>query len=321
MTDAIGGYFGTEPIGEGVFPHQQGVLLNTGRNALEYILRYLPVVKRVYLPYYTCEVVWEPLKKLHIPYRCYATNEHFEMAEEIVPEADEYVIVNNYFGIKDAYIAHMAEKYGNRLIVDCAQAFFAPILTNTHTFYSIRKYVGVADGGVAYPRVDDQWKRMETDDNSDRAEHLKIRLTHGAEAGFRVYQENENKLDHQPIKQMAVSTQQALQQVDYRLVIEKRRTNYGILHEALKDSNRLELPEIDSFVCPMVYPYWPQTDNGIRQRLQENRIYTARYWPNVTGADCSYHLEADMAQKIIPLPIDQRYGQEEMKKIIELIKD
>ena len=69
--EAIGGYFELPDYEEGVFPHQDGILLNTGRNALEYILRSIGDAKRVYLPYYTCEVVLEPLKKLHIPWTFY----------------------------------------------------------------------------------------------------------------------------------------------------------------------------------------------------------------------------------------------------------
>ena len=63
---AIGGYFELADYEQGDgFPHQDGILLNTGRNALEYILRCIGEVKRVYLPYYTCEVV-KKKKKKHI---------------------------------------------------------------------------------------------------------------------------------------------------------------------------------------------------------------------------------------------------------------
>ena len=48
---AIGGYFELADYEEGVFPYQEGVLLNTGRNALEYILCCIGEVKLVYLPY------------------------------------------------------------------------------------------------------------------------------------------------------------------------------------------------------------------------------------------------------------------------------
>ena len=45
---AIGGYFELADceVSKG-FPHQDGILLNTGRNALEYILRCIGDVKRL----------------------------------------------------------------------------------------------------------------------------------------------------------------------------------------------------------------------------------------------------------------------------------
>lgn len=66
--EAIGGYFELADLVEkGEFPHNEGILLNTGRNALEYILRSIGNVNHIYLSYYTCEVVLEPLKRLNIP--------------------------------------------------------------------------------------------------------------------------------------------------------------------------------------------------------------------------------------------------------------
>ena len=66
--DAIGGYFelaDCEQVDN--FPHRNGVLLNTGRNALEYILRTIKQISHIYIPYFTCEVVLEPIKRLGIP--------------------------------------------------------------------------------------------------------------------------------------------------------------------------------------------------------------------------------------------------------------
>ncbi len=49
MTDQhpIGGYFELELSDRGAFPCQDGVLLNSGRNALEYILRSIPTIARL----------------------------------------------------------------------------------------------------------------------------------------------------------------------------------------------------------------------------------------------------------------------------------
>ena len=126
---AIGGYFElAEREQADNFPHKNGILLNTGRNALEYILRSIKEIKCIYIPYFTCEVVLEPIKRMAIPYRFYQINPRFEITDRIILGENEYIIVNNYYGIKDLYIRSLFAKYGDHLIVDCAQAFFAPVI-------------------------------------------------------------------------------------------------------------------------------------------------------------------------------------------------
>ena len=73
---------------------------------------------------------------------------------------------------------------------------------------------------------------------------------------------------------------------------------------------------MDEDAVPMVYPYLTD-DATLRQRLIANRIYVATYWPNISDAE-SY--EAYLKYHLLPLPIDQRYGEKEMKQIINLIR-
>lgn len=318
---AIGGYFELADYEQGDgFPHQDGILLNTGRNALEYILRYIGEVKGVYLPYYTCEVVLEPLKKLHIPYSFYHINAKFEMVEDIQPKEGEYIIANNYFGVKDAYIKLLAGKYGEHLIVDCAQAFFAKPIPGIKSFYSTRKYVGVADGGVAYG-VDGKYSLLyDEDDSTLHNSHLLIRKKHGAEAGFKDYQLNETKLDNQPIRLMCRNTRDILWHIDCQKVITKRRENFAYLHEGLKEENFLQLPEIDTFACPMLYPFVTRNDRDLRKELIDKKVFVAKYWQNVLSWVSINSMEYLLAEKLISLPIDQRYEEDEMKYIVSLIK-
>ena len=316
---AIGGYFeladkdcecGRMPV--------DGIALNTCRNALEYIILQLPVVKRVFVPYYTCEAVLEPLKRLPVGYVFYHINERLEVAEDLDLQAGDYLIANNYFGIKDAYIAKLADKYGDRLIVDNAQALFAPVLPSVKSAYSTRKYVGVADGGFAVGVSAIGVVNYEEDNSSEHDSHLYIRKEHGAEAGFKDYQVNECKLDNQPIRRMSPQTKEILSQIDYDSIIEKRRQNYLYLSKALEEKNLLQLPSNDSFNCPMVYPFMTD-DESLRGRLIQNRIFVARYWPNVLEWCGENDLEYKLATLIIPLPIDQRYGVEDMERIIAII--
>ena len=98
MIDAIGGYFGLE-LRKGAHYHRDAIRLNTGRNCFEYILRARDY-KHVWIPYYTCEVMLEPLNKLHIPYSFYRINEQLE--PHTLPElkADDAFLYTNYFGLK-----------------------------------------------------------------------------------------------------------------------------------------------------------------------------------------------------------------------------
>ena len=322
MMKAIGGYFELADYEEGgVFPHQNGILLNTGRNALEYILRSIEEVKHVYLPYYTCEVVLEPLKNLNIPYTYYHINTSFEIADELKPKEGEYIIANNYYGIKDAYIEKLAAQYGDHLIVDCAQAFFAKPLPGIKSFYSMRKYVGVADGGVAYlGNLRDDLIEVDVMENTeDHDNHLFKRKQFGAEAGFADFQANEKKLDNQPIRLMSSQTKWLLDHIDYNNVVNHRRENFKDLHDSLKDLNELSLPEIDSFACPMVYPFMLKTDCNLRKELIDNKVFVARYWPNVIEKE-GFETEYDISMNVIPLPCDQRYGKEDMNRINNIIQ-
>lgn len=318
---AIGGYFELADYEEGgVFPHQDGILLNTGRNALEYILRSIDEVKHIYLPYYTCQVVLEPINKLHIPYTYYHINQQFEIVDNIQPKKGEYIIANNYFGIKDAYIQQLAERYDDQLIVDCAQAFFARPNPGIKSFYSTRKYVGVADGGVAYlgNLTDDRVEVNEMDRSDEHDSHLMKRKQFGAEVGFADYQANEAKLDNQPIRLMSNTTKRILDHIDYDRIKAKRRENFEYLHKALEQKNFLSMPDIDTFICPMVYPIVARINKDLRKELIDNKVFVAKYWPNVHQF-CDFELEYELATRVLPIPCDQRYGKEEFQIVIEII--
>lgn len=324
MMEAIGGYFELANRENGVFPHGNGILLNTGRNALEYILRTLGVVNNIYLPFYTCEVVLEPITKLGIPYQFYHINEQLEIAQPICLKEGEYLVANNYFGLKDTYINALAEQFKDRLIVDCAQAFFANPIPSIMMFYSCRKFVGVADGGVAYTQNDDilQMMLLDEDDTSDHNGHLFTRKRYGAEAGFKEFLENECKLDNQPIKIMSHQTRDVLEHIDFDNIRIKRQNNFNYLHEALGWTNKLQLKIKDlQDAAPMIYPYWVSGGQNLRNKLITNKVFCARYWPNVTEWCGANELEYDFAQNLIAIPCDQRYGTSEMQRIISIINE
>lgn len=313
--EAIGGYFSLElPLHEEY--HKDAIRLNTGRNCLEYILR-AREYKKVYMPYYTCEAVMEPINKLGIPYEFYHINIHFEIRERFTLKADEALLYTNYFGLKQRYVEQLAERIGIRLIVDNTQAFYAKPIQGVDTFYTCRKFFGVADGAYLYTDklLDDEY---EQDESYDRMAHLLKRIDLSAEQGFADFRKADDGLDNQPIRKMSKLTQSIMQSIDYEAAAKKRRENYLMLQAVLGVENTLALP-LDEDVVPMVYPFLTPI-KGLREKLIENKVFVARYWPNVLGWTTKDDFEYLLAFQMQPLTIDQRYGEDDMKRIIDIIK-
>lgn len=312
--EAIGGYFSLElPLREEYY--KNAIRLNTGRNCLEYILR-VRGYKKVYVPYYTCEAVMEPINKLGIPYEYYHIDIHFEIRDRYTLKEGEALLYTNYFGLKQSYVEQLAEKMGSRLIVDNTQAFYAKPIPGIDTFYTCRKFFGVPDGAYLY--CDKEFEEeIEQDYSYDRVAHLVKRIDLSAEEGFKDFRRVDDGLDNQPIRKMSRLTQRMMQGIDYEAAAQSRRANYQILDKALGKENNLELPLEDDAV-PMVYPYLVPVE-GLREKLIKNKIFVARYWPNVLDWTKLDDIDYLLAYQMQPLPIDQRYGKDEMGRIIKLI--
>lgn len=312
----IGGYFSLELPCVGNMPHADGLLVNSGRNALELILRSISHVTQVYIPYYTCDVVLEPFEKLSIPYTFYHLNQRLELTDDISLGDGEYLLYTNYFGIMDSYVHELSIRYGDRLIVDNAQALYAA--PTAKCLYSPRKFVGAPDGGIAYTDSSVSLSIYDVDSSSDRCSHLLVRHDRGASAGYAEFRANSIKLKHQPIRQLSPLTRTLLTSIDFADVKRRRIENFQALHSCLCGSNKLSIPPLDSFACPMVYPYY-SGDAILKQRLIARKIYVATYWPNVLEWCSPSDTEYQLASGIIAIPIDQRYGSEEMNYIISHI--
>lgn len=320
MVDAIGGYFGLElPARSGTL--QNGILVNSGRNALEYILR-VRGYKHVYIPYYTCDVVLEPFEKLGVSYSFYHVGWNLEPTEFPDLLEDEAFLYTNYFGLMDNAVLRLGDKYGDRLIVDNAQAYFSKVRVGDQ-FYSPRKFVGVPDGGVVIlnpHRPFEELLDLEIDLSYQRMEHMLMRLENGAEFGFDTFQKNRGVLKNQPIKLMSNLTQSLLKSIDFDLVRERRIRNFRLLHQCLGTENELKLDfAIDDYTVPLIYPFCTTRAAELRKRLFSERIYPAQYWPNVLKWCAVDETEYEITKDTLALPIDQRYGEEEMKRIIEII--
>lgn len=304
--------------GGGYYPESQLVDINSGRHALEYILKYIHKgVKTIFIPYYTCDSIIQSIDRAGLTYKFYHIDISLEIAELPEVEQDSCILANNYYGIKDDYILYLAKKYGSRLIVDNTQAWYAPPLPWVNTFYSPRKFFGLPDGGVAFINKTIE-TTLEDSQSWHRCSHLLKRIDTGATSGYADFRHNSSTIGSEPMMRMSALTERLLSSIDFDKARDIRKTNFSIIADALTNNNQLKLPDNNSYACPMVYPYLT-SDSDIRQELISNKIYVATYWPNVLDWCASDSTERYLTEHLIPIPVDQRYGEDDMKRILSII--
>ena len=311
----IGGYFELELARHDEL-HGAALHLNSARNCLEYVIL-ARQYKKLYIPYFTCEVVLEPLRKHNVEYEFYSINELLEPEKLVTLKADEAFLYTNYFGLKQNYAESISKVYGSQLIVDNAQALYANRIEGIDTFYSPRKFMGVPDGGYLYSdsTLDGE---LSIGESAKHCQYLLGRIERGPEPYYAEFKKAESSLENQEIMAMSRLTRRLLESVDYAAISKRRRTNFMYLHEKLSATNRLNVC-LDKSMVPMIYPYFTE-DDGLRQKLIENKVFVATYWPNVFEWCSDDSIEYLFAKNIIPLPIDQRYGAEDMDRILDIVK-
>jgi hypothetical protein len=313
MNKEIGGYFELESNLSGEF-HPDAVKLNSGRHCFRYILQ-AQQPSKVFIPYYCCDSVIEPLRDEGIEYECYHIDDRFEIKELPILEQGQRVLYINYFGLKTDYAEHLALKYGTNLILDYSQAFFRRPIKDIDTFYSPRKFFGVPDGGYLYTQKINT-APLERDTSLTRFTHLVGRLDLSATAFYRDFGKASATLSSEPVKQMSTVTQHLLNGIDYKRAKLVRERNFYYLHVQLKETNLLPC-DLDIVSGPMIYPYLTD-DPDLRQRLIASKIYVATYWPELMGRVKKNSTEEKLVESLLPLPIDQRYGVNDMKKIVDV---
>ncbi|WP_153305889.1 hypothetical protein [Desulfogranum mediterraneum] len=311
----IGGFFELEcPFRSEL--HSSAIKLNTGRNCLEYILR-VNNYKKIYLPYYICDVVFEPIRNLCIQHEFYHVDESLDPIFNKKLSGDEALLYVDYFGVKRKVIELLSERYDN-LIIDNTQAFYSNPIQNVDTFYSARKFFGVPDGAYLYSNkvLDDP---ISQDCSYERFDHLTKRLDCSAKDAYSLFRKNSSLLKNQPIRRMSNLTEKLLQSIDYASAKLDRERNFLYLHDFFKTENKLDV-DCANINAPMVYPLFIKKD-GLRQDFINHKIFVATYWPNVLDNTNISSLEKDIVSCVLPIPIDQRYCTEDMNFIIKSYKE
>lgn len=314
----MGGFFGLELPSYNNFPYAEGpgcACVSSGRAAFELLLRHMPRPDKIWIPRYICNTVLQAPQRLGIPIAYYSCTD--QLVPELPPAgANDLVLLVNYFGLTGSAVAAAAESLPCACIVDATTALYCPPLPGLPAFYSPRKFCGVADGGIAVAPFALQNLPPEPEPGAPQSFYLLERLESGAMAALPGSERSEAALNAAPRK-MNRLTRQLLKSIDFEAAAARRLENYGILHEALADINHLQLPAYPHY-APMCYPLVSGIP-GLRDSLIDSGIALPVFWPEVIEATDASTTENMLSRKLLPLPLDQRYSEADMKRLISLI--
>jgi hypothetical protein len=253
-----------------------------------------------------CDSVTGVCEREQVPYSLYDIGFDFLPTRRIhLGEGEWLYLVNYYSQLDNEKINIFVRKY-QRVIVDNAQSYFQDPIPHVDTFYTCRKYFGVPDGAFLYTDAMPE-KELPVDESYGRMHFLWGRFEKGASAFYGEYVKNNALFANEPVKIMSRLTYNLLHGIDDAAIEEKRKDNFLYLHETLGRFNKLSL-KAGTFMYPLM------VDNGslIRKKLREFNIYIPVLWSSVFAVAGKNDPAYAMAENILPLPIDQRYGREEM---------
>jgi hypothetical protein len=267
---------------------------------------------KIHLPFYVCDSVIKAIEKAGLTYEFYRIDKQLCCAEELPIDESEMVLYINYFGVRTSEISSMIRGRSQNAIVDNSQAFFAGTCGAAYSFNSVRKFIGVPDGGfmVGEMTLTDNLMR-----NSRYSfDHLILKNAGLQNEAYSAFRRAESMIEYAVMRGSEVS-ETLLSNINLTNIRTRRNANFVKAHSILSGWNRLTIPEtIDG---PLAYPLLLDDVIEVRE-LHAQGLFIPRYWNDVLVRNDQgdrFGLERGLVDRLIPIPIDQRYTLLDIQEI------
>lgn len=290
--------------------------LNSGRAAI-YSAILDSGVKKIYLPYYNCQMSTEPVEAAGVTYDYYFLDDKL-LPKGVQLKGGEMLLWINYFGNKSkTEIQDLAERY-EHLIIDNCHAFYTEPVPKAYNIYSCRKFFGVSDGAYL---IKDKFSNIgsasaERDVSYSRAFFLMKSIECGTNASYGDSLENEGAIGKRYCR-MSLLSRRILSSIDYPEIQEIRKRNLRYVNEQLKEINQLQ---VDHELGTQIHYPLLFKSKTLREQLISHKIYTPTWWRHVPEQCGFAEIETYLSQYTCFLPIDQRYDIADMDYIVSVVK-
>jgi hypothetical protein len=318
MSKEYGGYLPLElprDAGHYYFANaSQSVLkLNCGRTTF-YCAALDSGMKKVHLPYFTCEDTRSPFDELGIEVVEYFIDDSF-LPKVTDYSQEDYVLWTNYYGNSSREVIDVVVKTYPKLIIDNCHAFFSQPIEGVYNCYSTRKFFGVSDGAYLINTSLSSFDQLPIDQSTIHAQHLIDQIESGTNSGYLVSLSNEERLFGN-YKKMSRFTDKLLNTIDYEDIKAKRRENFLTYHETLQHLN--SFPINLKSETHYYYPFLFEQEN-LRYKLIEKRVYNPQWWKHLLDKLPETSFEHQLTKFTVLLPLDQRYECQDIQDVCEIL--
>ena len=323
-----------------VFPGKERFKCNIGRSALQLSLadwqRNTSVKGCVWIPDYLCKSVSSSIEVMGIPIQRYIDiPSSIEFSAFPVPKDNDLVVIVHFFGkLNTNALKWLSTKAvrGWRVLEDCVQSPYTQGagVVGEYVITSMRKWWPTPDGAAFYKAASTVMPEIEPPDEgfiSQRFAAQLLRATDGGESTSLAWINNsEEKLEDSPPRACSWIAEQLLSRVDKAGAILRRRKNWQFLQDSLNEDLRCSAfihPLYETLLpveVPLSFPI--RVASGYRDRLRawlnERQIYCPIHWQLRDTASVP---AKELSEEILSLPLDQRYTENNMERIVEALAD
>lgn len=357
MEREIGGYFCEELFrsDQKLKDGKRILWFDSGRSAIRCLLDLLGnKIKRVMIPQYVCESVLKPFTEKGYQIAYYPvdrdlqllTRDFERLLEEIKPQM---VLIQSYFGFetlhKDRKFLKLLSRRGIIIVEDITHILLSGCWQPCADYMvaSLRKWCSIPDGGILVKSSNkfgnDSFKSLHGEENTEflnlriaaQMEKRKYFLGNGHQSEDKsifisLFDKSEMLLDRQGrYYTMSEYTRESIASIDWQSIADRRKVNYGILYNRLKNTDGIEIPflQVPSNAVPLYFPVFVGKNkrDSLRCSMREKNILLPVIWPRPLCMMGRLTTETDRIYKeILAIPCDQRYTEQEMCYMADKIK-
>lgn len=250
---------------------KQIIKLNLARNCLRYLIK-IYGIKEIFVPYYSCNSIWQAIKKENCRIKFYHINENFLPSVQF--NKKNFILYINYFGLCDENCKNLSKIYPN-LIVDNTHAFYSDNF-GLATFNSLRKFFNVQNGAYLYTTE-------VLDEKFEEDKFLFSPVT--MQKNYEKFVQNELILDNENIKYIYPEIEEEMLKIDFEKDKQNRIKRYKEYQQKYNEYNLIRL-NLNNQI-PYCYPLSTNNDK-IKQKISECNIPLLSLWGNISTKFSEY---------------------------------